>query len=174
MKKNQKLKIDQLEPDLISCDINKPNQLNQSITENNIKNNLSADTVETKPSLRKTKTKTTRPSSVKKNKITKKKSPNKNKKNPNKNTKKVKFIEKIDIIKVECWKKYNLEQTAEEVEYPDDYLDDFELATDDNKTKANSNIDKNKTNDNKKNRINRNNKNGKGKKKKFSCACNII
>ena len=39
----------------------------------------------------------------------KKKSPNKNKKNPNKNTKKVKFIEKIDIIKVECWKKYNLE-----------------------------------------------------------------
>ena len=67
---------------------NKPNQLNQSITENNIKNNLSADIVETKPSLRKTKTKTTRPSSVKKNKITKKKSPNKNKKNPNKNTKK--------------------------------------------------------------------------------------
>ena len=174
MNKHQKLNLDQLEPDLISYDIKKPNQLNQSITENNIKNNLSDDIVETKPSLRKTKTKTTRPSSVKKNKMTKKKSPNKNKKNPNKNTKKVTFIEKIEIIKIECWKKYNLEQTADEVEYHDDYLDDFELATDDNKTKTNSNTDKNKTNDNKKNRINRNNKNGKGKKKNFSCVCNII
>ena len=165
MNKNQKLNLDQLEPDLISYDIKKPNQLNQSITENNIKNNLSVDIVETKPSLRKTKTKTTRPSSVKKNKMTKKKSPNKNKKNPNKNTKKVTFIEKIEIIKIECWKKYNLEQTADEVDFPDDYLDDFELAADDNKTKANVNTDKNKTNDNKK---------GKGKKKNFSCVCNII
>ena len=30
------------------------------------------------------------------------------------NIKKVKFNSSVDVIKVECWKKYNLEQTADE------------------------------------------------------------
>ena len=36
------------------------------------------------------------------------------KKEKNNNIKKVKFNEYIDFINVECWKMYNIEQTAEE------------------------------------------------------------
>ena len=34
--------------------------------------------------------------------------------NSNKNSKKVKIIDNIEIINVECWKKYNMEQTVDE------------------------------------------------------------
>ena len=141
MKKNKNIKLEPLEADALSCDLSKPDHLNQSITDNNIKNNLSIDTAENKPAIRKTKTKTTRPNSVKKPRVNKKlKSPRKNRKN--KNDKKVKFIEKVDIVKVECWKQYNIEQTAEEVEFIDDIMDDMD--GDNNDTKANT--DKSNTN----------------------------
>ena len=38
----------------------------------------------------------------------------KEEKNKINNIKKVKFNSSVDVIKVECWKKYNLEQTADE------------------------------------------------------------
>ena len=118
MKKNKNIKLEPLEADALSVDICKQNHLNQSITDNNINNNFSIDTTENKPAIRKTKTKTTRPNSMKKPRVNKKiKSPSKNKKG--KNDKKVKFVEKVDIVKVECWKQYNIEQTAEEVEWRD-------------------------------------------------------
>ena len=44
--------------------------------------------------------------------------------NTNKNSKKVKFSDKVEIIDVECWKKYNLEQTADE--NIEDYLEELE------------------------------------------------
>ena len=96
---------------------------NQSI-DNNIKNKFNTDG-NARPAIRKTKT--TKAGCPHKQKQPKKtKTAKKIKKSPNKNEKKVKFTDKIDIIKVECWKKYNLEQTADECEFIDDYLDDFE------------------------------------------------
>ena len=62
------------------------------------------------------------PSSTSKKKLEKKlkqidSSVNKNiKENTKSNTKKVKFNKNITIIDVECWKQYNLEQTADEHE----------------------------------------------------------
>ena len=44
--------------------------------------------------------------------------------NTNKNSKKVNFSDKVEIIDVECWKKYNLEQTADE--NIENYLEDLE------------------------------------------------
>ena len=44
--------------------------------------------------------------------------------NTNKNSKKVKISDKVEIIDVECWKKYNLEQTADE--NIEDYLEELE------------------------------------------------
>ena len=127
MNKNKDLKLDNIEQDFISVDIEKSNN---SITDNNTNNNFSVNITEnsTKPAIRKTKT--TRANSTKKQKGNKKKnSPKKNKKNENKINKKVKFIDKVDIVKVECWKQYNLEQTADECEFIDDYFDDFENGT---------------------------------------------
>ena len=71
--------------------------------------------------------------------------------------KKVKFIDKITFIDVECWKKYNMEQTADENYYDgnDDEEDESEV--------------KNKTNDK-----NNNNKKGKNKKDNVVCTCNVI
>ena len=178
MKKNKNIKLEPLEADALSCDLSKPDHLNQSITDHNIKNNLSIDTAENKPAIRKTKTKTTRPNSVKKPRVNKKlKSPRKNRKN--KNDKKVKFIEKVDIVKVECWKQYNIEQTAEEVEFIDDIMDDMDGDGNDTKAntdKSNTNSSNEKKNNKKKNKNNNDNgnKKGKGKKKNYTCACNIM
>ena len=44
--------------------------------------------------------------------------------NTNKNSKKVKISDKVEIIDVECWKKYNLEQTADE--NIENYLEELE------------------------------------------------
>ena len=44
--------------------------------------------------------------------------------NTNKNSKKVKFSDKVEIIDVESWKKYNLEQTADE--NIENYLEELE------------------------------------------------
>ena len=70
--------------------------------------------------------------------------------------KRVKFIDKITIIDVECWKKYNMEQTADENFYDnnEDEEEDVEV--------------KNETNDK------TNNKKKKNKKDNVVCTCNII
>ena len=156
---------------------------NQSI-ENNFKNKFNTDG-NARPAIRKTKT--TRPGSPHKQKQPKKtKTAKKIKKSPNKNEKKVRFTEKIDIIKVECWKKYNLEQTADECEFIDDYLDDFESGSHNNNNSTgdnkNGNNNKNKSsnkNDNDKDK-NSNDKskrvkgNNNKQKKNYTCVCNII
>ena len=173
MKKNKDLKLDNIDRDLVSVDDTKSNE---SILNNNINNRYSINNIDNgpKPSIRKTKT--TKLNSPKREKKSKKsKSPHRTHKNPKNSDKKVKFKEKVDIVKVECWKQYNLEQTADECEYIDDVLEDFEI---DNNDKGN-NKDKNK-NDKKnekptggRNR-NNNNKKGKGKKGNYTCTCIII
>ena len=65
------------------------------------------------------------------------------------NKRKVKFGHKVEIIDVECWKAYNLEQTAEENIEAYFY--------DDNDIKANIKTDKKKD-----------------RKGNVSCTCNII
>ena len=124
MNKNKGLKLDNNEKDFVSIDDIKSNQ---SILNNSINNNYSIDNTDNglKPSIRKTKTsKATSPKKEKKNKKNQTQKINKNYKTNN--DKKVKFTDKVDIVKVECWKQYNLEQTADECEYGDDYLDVFE------------------------------------------------
>ena len=71
--------------------------------------------------------------------------------------KRVKFIDKITFIDVECWKKYNVEQTADENYYDvnDDEEDESEA--------------KNETNDK-----NNNNKKRKNKKDNVVCTCIVI
>jgi len=105
--------------------------------------------------------------------------------------KKVKFNNKIDIIKVECWKRYNLEQTGKDWEDIDGFCDFSEKGK--NKTKENSNKkdnikDNNKDNNtninndntddiNKKNtnkNKNKRNKKEKNKKGNYTCVCCII
>jgi hypothetical protein len=106
---------------------------------------------------------------------------NKFQKKNNKNIKKVKFVEKVDIIKVECWKQYNLEQTAEETDFFDSYLDDFQYNMSiDDKTKSNTmknkgdGNSKNKSKKGGKNFNNKNNVKGKGKKVNYTCVCIVI
>ena len=96
----------------------------------------------------------------------KKKPPKKPPKDPNKPTKHVKFIDKIDIVKIECWKKYNLEQTA------DENLDEL-FEENDTKDKSSS---QNKKNENRNNNNNSNNsaKNKKGKSSNITCTCIIV
>ena len=173
MKKNKNLNIDNIDQDLVSNDADKTNP---SIDiHNNTDNSIH-------PSIRKTKT-TKSPKKEKNGK--KSKSPNRIKKSPKKNHKKVKFIDKVDIIKVECWKQYNLEQTADECEFVDDYLDEFVTAkNNNNNNKINNNSDKDSKDDKnttnneikKKEKIrNKNNKKiGKGKKGNYTCTCIII
>ena len=155
---------------------------NQSI-ENNFKNKFNTDG-NARPAIRKTKTsKLGSPHKQKQPKKTK--TTKKIKKSPNKNEKKVRFTEKIDIIKVECWKKYNLEQTADECEFIDDYLDDFESgshnnnnSTGDNKNGNNKNKSSNKNDNDKDKNSNDKSKRVKGnnnkQKKNYTCVCNII
>ena len=66
--------------------------------------------------------------------------------------KKVKFTEKIIFIDVECWKKYNAEQTADENYYEINEEEINEL--------------KNKNNDN--------NNNKRNKKDNVFCTCNVV
>ena len=70
--------------------------------------------------------------------------------------KRVKFIDKITFIDVECWKKYNVEQTADENYY--DANDDEDESEVKNETNDKGN------NDNKR----------KNKKDNVVCTCNII
>ena len=186
MKKNKVPKLDNIDRDLVSVDETKSNE---SIINNNINNRYSINNTDNgpKPSIRKTKTaKVNSPKREKKSK--KNKSPNRTHKNPKNSDKKVKFKEKVDIVKVECWKQYNLEQTADECEFIDDILEDFEIDNNDkgnNKDKdkndkKNDKNDKNNKNDKKnekpaggRNRTN-NNKKGKGKKGNYTCTCIII
>ena len=72
-----------------------------------------------------------------------------NNKNKEKKKKRVKFSGEIIFIDVECWKKYNMELTADE----------------------NFNINEEENNENEKN--NNDNKNNK-KKENIFCTCNII
>ena len=76
----------------------------------------------------------------------------------------VKFKEKPIIIEVECWKQYNLEQTADE--NFENYID--EIMEKDNK--ENKDIKDNKENNNNGN----NKKRSKGKSENITCTCHII
>ena len=98
------------------------------------------------------------------------KSPNKLRKKENKqirrksaeeisNSKKVKINKKIEIIDVECWKQYNLEQTANE------NLEELLIMEYENKK-----TDKNNKNNNNENKIKR----VRGKEGNVSCTCIII
>ena len=71
--------------------------------------------------------------------------------------KRVKFIDKITFIDVECWKKYNMEQTADE-----NYYDGNEDEEDESEVKNETN---DKSNDNKKR---------KNKKDNVVCTCIVI
>ena len=73
-----------------------------------------------------------------------------------KRKKRVKFIEEPKIIDVECWKKYNLDQTAEE--NFENYLEELE----NKENKENKEINNKKT------------KNRNKSKDSITCTCNII
>ena len=76
--------------------------------------------------------------------------------NSKKNSKKVKIIDNIEIIDVECWKKYNLEQTADD--NIEDYLEEIERNEDLNNKKPK----------------NSNNKRTKSKTENVTCSCVLI
>ena len=71
--------------------------------------------------------------------------------------KRVKFIDKITFIDVECWKKYNMEQTADE-----NFDDGNEEEEDDVEIKNETNEKSN------------NNKKRKNKKDNVVCTCNVV
>ena len=179
MNKNKDLKLDNIDKDFISVDDEKGNQ---SITNNNYSINNTDNGL--KPPIRKTKTSKAISPKKEKNKSKKCKSPNRTKKTNESNDKKVKFKEKVDIIKVECWKQYNIEQTAEECEYIDDFLDDDKTGNtqgkNKDKDKDNNKNDKKSDNEDKKKEKNKdrrnrnNNRNTKGKKGNYTCTCIII
>ena len=83
-----------------------------------------------------------------------------NKNKSSKIFKKVKFIEKPKIIDVECWKKYNLEQTADE--NFEDYLEEMQ------------NNQENINNDDLNKKDKKNNQKNKSKTDNITCTCNII
>ena len=76
--------------------------------------------------------------------------------NSKKNSKKVKIIDNIEIINVECWKKYNMEQTVDD--NIEDYLEE---------------IERNEELNNKKPK-NINNKRSKSKTENVTCTCVLI
>ena len=76
--------------------------------------------------------------------------------NTNKNSKKVKISDKVPIIDVECWKKYNLEQTADE--NIEDYLEELER-NEEQETKKSKNSK---------------NKRTKSKTDNVFCTCNLL
>ena len=82
----------------------------------------------------------------------------KDEKDNNNNTKKVKFNENVDFINVECWKMYNIEQTADE---------NFEAFFIDNEKDDKENL-------NKEEEKNNNKKKNKGKDDTISCIFIII
>ena len=82
----------------------------------------------------------------------------KSEKDNNINIKKVKFNENVDFINVECWKIYNIEQTADE---------NFEALFLDYEKDEKENL-------NKEEKKNNNNKKNKGKEDTISCTCIII
>ena len=76
--------------------------------------------------------------------------------NSKKISKKVKIIDNVEIIDVECWKKYNLEQTADD--NIEDYLEEIERNEDLNNKKPK----------------NSNNKRTKSKTENVTCTCVLI
>ena len=76
--------------------------------------------------------------------------------NSKKNSKKVKIIDNIEIIDVECWKKYNLEQTVDD--NIEDYLEEIERNEEVNNKKPKNN----------------NNKRTKSKTENVTCTCILI
>ena len=76
--------------------------------------------------------------------------------NSKKNSKKVKIIDNIEIINVECWKKYNMEQNVDD--NIEDYLEE---------------IERNEELNNKKPK-NINNKRSKSKTENVTCTCVLI
>ena len=146
--------------DLLNIDAEKDTRSDDDKESNDIAN-ISQDS-KPKSAIRKTKT-CKSPKNRKKTKE-RKKSQKRKQRDPNKPIKHVKFLDKVDIVKIESWKKYNLEQTA------DENLD--ELFEDNSPKQKNSS--QVKTNDK-----NNNNNNNAMKKKKMknpnaSCACMII
>ena len=79
-------------------------------------------------------------------------------KNKKAKSKKVIIIDKPTIIEVECWKKYNSEQTSED--NIEDYIEGFLNNKDDDQTKNNNNKEDNKRKKNKSDTI--------------TCTCIII
>ena len=147
--------------DLFNFDAEKDNRSDNDKDSNDIQN-ISQDG---KPKSTIRKTKTCKSPKNKKRTKERKKTIKRKPRDPNKPVKHVKFLDKIDIVKIECWKKYNLEQTA------DENLD--ELFEDNTPKQKNSMQAKN----NDKNNNNNNNNSSKKKKIKnsnISCACMII
>ena len=76
--------------------------------------------------------------------------------NSKKISKKVKIIDNVEIIDVECWKKYNLEQTVDD--NIEDYLEEIERNEELNNKKPKNN----------------NNKRTKSKTENVTCTCILI
>ena len=91
--------------------------------------------------------------------ISSERSNNDNNENTNKKStkKKVKFTDKVIIIDVECWKQYNMEQTADE---------NF-----DNVNEEDNKIEENNEN---KNTDDNNTKKRRSKNNNVVCSCNLI
>ena len=117
----------------------------------NLKKGLTANEEDNQGEIKKSKTIRT---------INKTKTKKGNKKSKNykiEKTRKVKFDNNIIVIDVECWKKYNQEQTADE---------NFEAYFMDYDKEDKENLNKNKNNTN--------GKKLKDKKDNVSCTCNVI
>ena len=117
----------------------------------NLKKGLAANEEDNQGEIKKSKTIRT---------INKTKTKKGNKKSKNykiEKTRKVKFDNNIIVIDVECWKKYNQEQTADE---------NFEAYFMDYDKEDKENLNKNKNNTN--------GKKLKDKKDNVSCTCNVI
>ena len=80
------------------------------------------------------------------------------------NSKKVKISDKVDIIDVESWKKYNLEQTA------DENFEEFLKMEYENESKEENGNKTDKNNENNK----KNGKRVRGKNGNVSCTCILI
>ncbi len=130
--------------DNISCSFDNKNILDKNLPENEEDNTKKIRKSKTLRNSTKTKLK---------------KSIKKSRKEVIERTRKVKFIDEAVIIDVECWKRYNLEQTADE--NFDAFFMDFDKEDKDNSNKGN----RNNTNGNKK---------LKDRKDNVSCTCNII
>ncbi len=134
--------------------MNKEDELNTISSSYDNKNNVKKELTEEETQEKIKKSKTLRSS----NKPKTRKGNRRSKNEISENTRKVKFNNNIIFIDVECWKKYNYEQTADE--NFDAIFNSF-----DKEEKDNVNNNKNNKNSNKKQ---------KDKRDNVSCTCNII